>query len=150
MWFHKTKAWTKCQWVHPLTQRHVGSVPTFTGTHTVRSRSLLLHLSPRWLFPCVLRPADTCLSVWLAGILCVGLFVPDKQRGFYESHQRDFLLLYLISLGLLLGDCAPQIESKVNGTWQIPLWIHKHKSDETGNDHPRPPSVFKCVSASRP
>lgn len=51
-------------------------------------------------------------SVWLAGILCVGLFVPEEQRAFYWSNECDshFLLLYLMSSGLLLSDCVSQLE----------------------------------------
>lgn len=62
------------------------------------SRGLFLtpppHLSSQadtwWSLFFVQRPADTCFgSVWLTGILCVGLLVPEEQRGFYQSHQCD-------------------------------------------------------------
>ncbi len=74
------------------TQRHVGSIPTFTGTHIVHTHIVCSFHSPpsqlsHTLSVIISLCTETCRhlfgSVWLAGILCVGLFVPQEQRGFY-------------------------------------------------------------------
>lgn len=87
---HKTKAYIKCQSVHPLTQRHAGIIPTFTGnTYCSHSQKLFLSLSlhlrsqthTHLFFLFGLTLTDTCLGVsgWPASCAWVCLCLWTEQ-----------------------------------------------------------------------